>query len=149
MKLMDQVVLVGKRLRLSPKTVDAYSGWIRAYLTFCAGVRRGWTHPKDLGTSDVETYLNDLVVRRRLSASSQNQALNALVFLYRHVLESAIPADHLGKFELLRSRRVKRIPTVLSPDEVRRLLMAMPQDGNALLAPAAAAAELAPAAGLA
>ena len=55
-----------------------------------------------------------LVVRRRLSASAQNQALCALVFLYKHVLDDVIPQDHLGKFLLLRSRRVKRVPTVLS-----------------------------------
>src|SRR5262245_45418059 len=133
MKLMDQVVLVGQRLRLARNTIDGYAGWIRGYLEFCAAQRRQWTHPKDLGTTDVEAFLNELVVRRCLSASSQNQALCALVFLYRHVLENVIPSDHLGKFELLRSRRPKRIPTVLSADEVGRLMAALPRDGNALL----------------
>src|SRR5438270_520497 len=80
-----------------------------------------WMHPAQLGTADCEAFLNDLVTRRRLSASSQNQALNALVFLYRRVLKNAIPQDHLGKFALLRSRRPARVPTVLSVDEVRRL----------------------------
>ena len=84
-----------------------------------------WEHPAKLGTGDCEAFLNDLVVRRRLSASSQNQALNALVFLYSRVLENAIPQDHLGKFALLRSRRPKRIPTVLCADEVRRLIEAL------------------------
>lgn len=78
-----------------------------------------------LGTDDVEAFLNDLVVERRLSASSQNQALNALVFLYRHVLEDAIPSDHLGRITLLRSKRANRVPTVLSTDEVALLLGAM------------------------
>jgi site-specific recombinase XerD len=63
---------------------------------------------------------------RRLLASSQNQALNALVFLYRHVLENTIPQDHLGKFLLLRSPRARRVPTVLSPDEVRSISEAIP-----------------------
>jgi integron integrase len=83
-----------------------------------------------LGTDDVERFLNDLVIRRRLSASSQNQALNALVFLYRHVLEGVVPADHLGKFELTRSRRVPRVPTVLSTAEVGRVIEQVPDRHN-------------------
>ena len=75
--------------------------------------------------ADVEAFLNDAVVRRRLSASAQNQALCALVFLYTHVLDDVIPQDHLGKFLLPRSRRVKRVPTVLSVEEVRRLIEAV------------------------
>lgn len=84
--------------------------------------------PVELGTADVEAYLNHLVGERHLSASSQNQCLNALVFLYKHVLEHAIPQGHLGKFALLRSRRPKRLPTVLSIDEVRRVIEAVPID---------------------
>jgi integron integrase len=86
-----------------------------------------------LGTADVEAFLNDLVVRRRLSASAQNQALCALVFLYTHVLEDVLPQDHLGKFLLQRSRRPKRIPTVLSYQEVRRVIDALPPDHNCRL----------------
>lgn len=133
MKLLNQIDLVARRLRLSPNTIDAYSSWIRAYLGFCAAARGGWTHPTKLGTADCEAFLNDLVLRRRLSASSQNQALNALVFLYKHVLENTIPQDHLGKFALLRSTRPKRIPTVLSADEVSRVIAALPEKGNSRL----------------
>jgi integron integrase len=82
--------------------------------------------PERLGTADIESFLNHLVGERHLSASSQNQALNALVFLYRHVLENLIAPDHLGKFELLRSSRPARLPTVLSVAEVARLLDAIP-----------------------
>lgn len=125
MKLLEQVDLAARRLRLAPSTIDAYSSWIQQYLRFsCARLGR-WEHPVKLGTSDCEAFLNDLVLRRRLSASSQNQALNALVFLYSHVLENTIPQDHLGKFTLVRSRRQKRIPTVLSADEVRRIIDAI------------------------
>jgi integron integrase len=74
----------------------------------------------------VESFLNHLVGERHLAASTQNQALNALVFLYRHVLEGAIAQDHLGKFELLRSTRPARVPTVLSAAEVARVLEALP-----------------------
>src|SRR5687767_14947962 len=111
MGTLQQVVVVARRRRLADNSIDAYSSWIKAFLTFAAARHRTWKHPVDLGTADVEAFLNDLVMRRRLSASSQNQALNALVFLYRHVLVDAIPADHLGKFLLQRSRRPRRVPT--------------------------------------
>ena len=82
--------------------------------------------PEQLGSGDVEAFLNHLVGERRLAASTQNQALGALVFLYKHVLEDAIARDHLGKFELLRSTRPARLPTVLSAAEVARMLEAVP-----------------------
>jgi len=125
MKVLDQFVVVAQRRRLSEHTIDAYLTWARQFLTFSAGRRGAWTHPAELGTPDAEAFLNDLVVRRRLSASSQNQALCALAFLYRHVLEGVIPNEHLGKFLLERSRRVARVPTVLSVEEVRRVIEAI------------------------
>jgi integron integrase len=114
---------------LADQSIDAYLHWIRRYLRFCAERKGGWTRPEELGTADVEAFLNHLVMEERLSASSQNQALNALVFLYKRVLD-AIPSDHLGKFALLRSKRQARVPTVLGADEVRRLIEAMPERGN-------------------
>jgi integron integrase len=125
MKVLEQVELAGRRLRLAPNTISAYTAWIERYLRFSHARLGRWEHPARLGTSDCEAFLNDLVLRRRLSASSQNQALNALVFLYKHVLADTIPQDHLGKFALLRSRRPKRVPTVLSPEEARRLIEAL------------------------
>ena len=77
---------MARRRRLADNSIDAHSSWIKAFLTFATARHGAWKHPVDLGTGDVEAFLNDLVMRRRLSASSQNQALNALVFLYRHVL---------------------------------------------------------------
>jgi integron integrase len=111
---------------MSGRTAQVYCQWIRRLLTFSAAARGTWTAPQLLGTADIECFLNFLVGERHLSASSQNQALNALVFLYRHVLENVIAPDHLGKFELLRSTRPVRLPTVLSSDEVVRLLEAIP-----------------------
>jgi integron integrase len=125
MKLLERLVVVARHRRMADSTVDAYSAWIRNYLAFHAVARGEWVPPERLHTEDVEAFLNHLVLVKRLSASSQNQALNALVFLYRHVLENVIPQDHLGKFVLLRSRRLKRVPTVLSPGEVVALLQAV------------------------
>jgi integron integrase len=111
---------------MSGRTAQVYCLWIRRFLAFAAAGRGTWVPPEQLGTADVESFLNHLVGERRLAASTQNQALNALVFLYRHVLEDAIARDHLGKFELLRSARPARLPTVLSAPEVARVLGAMP-----------------------
>ena len=126
MKLLERADLVCRRRGMSRKTAQAYCHWIRRFLSFSAAARGGWTPPSRLGTADVEAFLNHLVGERRVAASTQNQALNALVFLYRHVLEDAIAPDHLGKFELLRCTRPARLPTVLSADEVTRLLDAIP-----------------------
>jgi site-specific recombinase XerD len=129
MKLLDQFVVVAMRRRLAPNSIDAYSSWIRQFIAFSKQRLGEWKHPVDLGTGDVEAFLNDLVVARRLSASAQNQALCALVFLYTHVLVDVIPQDHLGRFLLQRSPRPRRIPTVLAVDEVRRVIEAVPPTG--------------------
>jgi site-specific recombinase XerD len=96
MKLLDCVAEVARVRRLSANTCDAYLGWVRNFLAFCRDRHGVWRHAADLGTADVERFLNDLVTRRRLSASSQNQALCALVFMYRHVLDDLLPRNHLG-----------------------------------------------------
>jgi site-specific recombinase XerD len=133
MKLLEQVQIVAQRKRFAKNTVDAYLLWIKQFLTFSAKHSGEWKHPRQLGTTDVEAFLNDLVVARRLSASSQNQALCALVFLYTKVLEDVIPQDHLGKFLLARSKRIARVPAVLSADEVRRVIEQIPPRRNSRL----------------
>jgi site-specific recombinase XerD len=90
MKLLDRLVVVARHRRLADATVDAYSFWIRTYLSFAASQRGEWIPPEQLNTPDVEAFLNHLVVEKRLSASSQNQALNALVFLYKQVLADRV-----------------------------------------------------------
>jgi integron integrase len=126
MKLVEQLLIVARRRRLADNSIELYAGWVRDFLRFVARRDGKWKHPAELGTADVEEFLNDLVMRRRLSASSQNQALNALVFLYKHVLADVLPQDHLGKLLLLRARRVSRVPTVLSVEEVRRVIETIP-----------------------
>src|SRR5215218_9440626 len=125
MKLLERAELLCRRRGMSGKTARVYCHWIRQFLAFGAAAHGRWMAPEQLGTADVESFLNHLVGERRVAASTQNQALNALVFLYRHVLSGAIARDHLGKFELVRSKRPKRVPTVLSTAEVARLLAAI------------------------
>jgi integron integrase len=73
----------------------------------------------------VEAFLNDLACRRRVAASTQNQALCAIVFLYRQVLADELGENHLGRFAAERARRPARVPTVLSANQVAQLLDAM------------------------
>jgi site-specific recombinase XerD len=96
MKLLERVSVVARRRGLAANTIEAYSLWIKQFLRFSARRHGTWRHPLELHTQDVEAFLNDMVVRRRLAGASQNQALNALVFLYQQVLEDAIPQDHLA-----------------------------------------------------
>jgi site-specific recombinase XerD len=72
-------------------------------------------------------------VDRKLSASSQNQATNAIVFLYKQVLADELPEDHLGRFVAERSRRPARVPTVLSQGEVQAVIEAMPPGTRRLM----------------
>jgi site-specific recombinase XerD len=130
MKLLEQVNRVGRQMRLADRTIEAYIYWIRRYLAYSARRFGGWKRPEELFTGDLEHFLSHLVLDKRLSASSQNQALNAIVFLYRRVLQDAISPAHLGKLAYLRSKRPKRVPTVLSVDEVRRLIEQVPVKGN-------------------
>ena len=77
-------------------------------------------HPRELGAADVQAYLTHLARDRRVSASTQNQATCAIVFLYRQVLADQLEPGHLGRFEAERSTRPARVPTVLSAAEVSR-----------------------------
>ena len=123
--LMQRVREVALRRRLAASTVGCYEAWIGRFLNYCRTVEGRWRHPRELQAGDVEAFLNHLVRERRVSASTQNQALCAIVFLYRRVLADELGEDHLGKFTAERSHRPVRVPTVLSVEEVRRLLAAM------------------------
>jgi site-specific recombinase XerD len=99
--------------RFSPRTERAYVGWIRRFIRF-----HGYRHPRDLGEAEVAAFLNHLVVERRVAPSTQSQALCALLFLYRDVLERP-----LGRLRDLRWARPRaRLPVVLTREEVERVL---------------------------
>jgi integron integrase len=100
----------------SRRTEEAYVAWIRRFARF-----HGMQHPAELGERDVARFLSSLAVERGVSASTQNQALSALLFLYHAVLDRP-----LGAFEgLVRARQTKRLPVVLSREEVAAVLGAM------------------------
>lgn len=117
MKLLDRVAEVCRVRRYSPRTVQAYSHWITRYLRAVKARDGTWRAPETLDAADVEWFLTGLATKRKVSASSQNQALNALVFLYRKVL-----GVELGRFDAVRARRPRRLPTVLSAAEVSAVL---------------------------
>ena len=106
----------------SPRTEEAYTGWARRFLSLHDAARLG-----ALGASEVGSFLSSLASESNVSASTQNQALNALLFFFREVL-----GKELGMLEgVVRAKRPARLPVVLSADEVRRSLACM--DGNTRL----------------
>lgn len=115
-RLLDEV---RRRLRLkhySLRTEQVYLGWIRRYILF-----NNKRHPRQMGGVEVERFLSDLAVRGGVAAGTQNQALSALLFLYREVLGLDLP----WLTDIVRAKRPRRLPTVLARDEVQRLLAAM------------------------
>lgn len=99
--------------RLSPSTARAYAAWARRLIEF-----HGVSAPSDVTPEQVAAFLSHLAVERRCSASTQTQALSAMVFLFRDVLEE--PLGWLSGIQ--RARRPRRVPAVLSADEVRAIL---------------------------
>lgn len=113
MTLIEALRTTLRRLHYAQRTEEAYVQWTRAFITF-----HGRRHPRELGAPEITTFLNDLAIRRRTSASTQNQALCALVFLYRKVLGMEVPS----LVGLERARRPTHLPAVLSRQEVSGLL---------------------------
>ena len=120
--LLDQVRARLHALHYSKRTEQAYVGWIRRFV-----IANGRRHPRHLGGDEVEAYLTRLASNAQVSASTQNQALAALLFLYRDILKQDLP----WMDKIVRAKRSRRIPVVLSMDELQRLLMMM--DGQSWL----------------
>jgi len=108
------------RLRhFSPRTGQAYLGWMRRYHEF-----NGRRNPAELGPEHVTAFLNALATRWHVAASTQNQALAALLFLYREVLGIKLP----WLDDLIHAKTPARLPVVLTRDEVRAVLSKMERD---------------------
>ncbi|MHC4082630.1 MAG: integron integrase [Planctomycetota bacterium] len=112
-RLLDTVREALRTRHYSHRTEDAYVGWIRRFILF-----HEKRHPNEMGTDEVTRFLTDLAVKGRVSASTQNQALAALLFLYKEVL-----GHDIGWLkEVVRARRPRRLPVVLTRTEVKAIL---------------------------
>jgi integron integrase len=112
-RLKELVHGVCRRRHLAIRTEAAYWHWI---VDFCRHYQNQ-IHPREMGDQEVTGYLTHLAVKRGVAAATQNQAFNALLFLYRDVLSKP-----LGNIDAMRAKRTRRLPVVLSREEVKRLL---------------------------
>lgn len=108
-KLLDQVRDRIRVKQYSHRTEQTYVHWIRKYILY-----HNKRHPKDMGISEIEEFFSYLAENQKVSSSTQNQALSAILFLYREFLEIQFP----DKVNAIRGKRSNHIPTVLSKDEV-------------------------------
>lgn len=97
----------------SPRTEESYVGWIKRFIFF-----HNKKHPAAMGVEEVNAFLTSLAVEGHVAAATQNQALSALLFLYRHVLGMPLPWLN----DLIRATRPARLPVVLEPSEIRKIL---------------------------
>jgi integron integrase len=112
-RLLDRVRGAIRAHHYSRRTEEAYVAWIRRYILF-----HGKRHPSEMGAPEITRFLTSLAVDGKVAASTQNQALSALLFLYRVVLELEVP----WLDGLVHARRPVRLPVVLTRDEVREVL---------------------------
>jgi integrase len=112
-KLLDQVRQAIRRRHYSDRTEKAYTHWIKRYIFF-----HNKRHPLEMAESEIAQFLSSLATEGRVSASTQNQALNALLFLYHEVLSKKIGLIN----GVVRAKRPQRLPVVLTKDEVKRVL---------------------------
>ena len=112
-RLFDRVRETLRARHGSRRTEKSYIGWIRRFILF-----HGKRHPAEMGAAEVTQFLSNLAVHGNVASSTQNQALSALLFLYRHVLQVDLPwLDNV-----VRAKRSERLPVVLTRDEVRAVI---------------------------
>jgi integron integrase len=114
--LLEQMSLALRRKHYALSTERCYLQWVRRFILF-----HGKRHPRHMGAPEVEMFLTHLAARAQVSASTQNQALSALLFLYNEVLQQPLE----GPINALRAKRRKPLPTVLSRTETQQLLDSM------------------------
>lgn len=112
-RLLDQMRDTIRTRHYSIRTEEAYLQWVRRFILF-----HDKKHPADMGAPELEAFLTHLAVVRNVAASTQSQALSAILFLYREVLKQDLP----WLDGVTRAKKPKRLPVVLTPDEVQRVL---------------------------
>ncbi|MDP8247526.1 MAG: phage integrase N-terminal SAM-like domain-containing protein [Candidatus Tritonobacter lacicola] len=115
-KLLDRVSELMRLRHYSIRTERSYIGWIKRYILF-----HKKRHPGEMGVQEIEAFLTHLAVDRKVSRSTQNQAFNALLFLYREVLKLTLDE----KIQAVRAKRQRKLPVVMTRDEVRLVIEAM------------------------
>ena len=115
-KLLDQVSDIARFRHLSLRTEETYRNWIKRYILF-----HGKRHPRDLDAAAVRAYLTHLAVNENVSASTQNQAFNALLFLYKQVLQVELPTIE----GVERARHSRKLPVVFTKEESTAVLTQM------------------------
>ena len=118
-RLLDQVREQIRLKHYSIRTEQVYCEWVKRFIRF-----HHYQHPGEMGAAEVEAFLSDLAVRKNVSASTQNQALAALLFLYKQVLKLDLP--WLG--EVVRAKKPSRLPVVLTITEVQGILAQLEGD---------------------
>jgi integron integrase len=113
-KLLGEMRNLIRRKHYSIRTEQAYLEWAKRFILF-----HGKRHPNEIGEPEIVAFLNHLAVKRKVAASTQNQALNALVFLYRQVLGR----EDLVLENIARAKRPERLPTVFDRSEIERLFL--------------------------
>ena len=113
-KLLDQYRDQIRLKQYSPRTEKTYANWVREYILF-----HKKRHPREMGVPEINQFITHLVVDRKASASTQNQALSAILFLYRNLLNIELDEPALS---FVRPKRGKRIPTVLSKEEAHKII---------------------------
>lgn len=112
-RLLDQVREAIRTRHYSPRTEETYVGWIKRFIFY-----HNKRHPAEMGESEIAQFLSSLASESHVSASTQNQALNAILFLYREVLRKEIGYVN----GVVRAKKPRRLPVVLTREEVKRVL---------------------------
>ena len=116
-QLLDQIRMKVRFKQYSIRTEDIYVSWAKRFILF-----HNKKHPSDMGSPEIEQFLTYLATERNVSASTQNQALSAIVFLYREVLQIELPQNMVFNF----AKRPAKLPLVLTRDETKQLLTLLP-----------------------
>lgn len=115
-KLLDQLRDAIRQKNYSYRTEQAYTDWVKRFIIF-----HDKRHPKDMGSPEIEAFLTHLAVEGQVAASTQSQALSAIIFLYRHVLHQDLPHT----IDAIRAKRPQRLPTVMTKEEALKVLALM------------------------
>ena len=111
-KLLDQVKNSLRQRNYSYRTEKTYIGWIKRFILF-----HNKRHPKEMGEKEIGEYLTYLAVEKKVAPTTQNPALNSIIYLYKYILKI-----DLGEIKTLRPRSKKHLPVVLTPQEAKRIL---------------------------